>query len=84
MINKFISQFSNIDKSILTTIKIVVKVSLIICAIASLILCIYISNPISNDTYLLGLMLFKAGLTYIATGIICGFFFDYIVYKKLI
>ena len=72
MVQNFISKITNIDKSILKLIKIILTVSFFICIISTLILAMYISSPVSHITYLIGLKLFKSSLMIAVFGFICG------------
>ncbi len=78
MIQNFISKITNIDKSILKLIKIILKISFFICIISTLILAMYISSPVSHVTYLIGLKLFKSSLIIAVFGFICGVSTDFI------
>lgn len=79
MVQNLISKITNIDKSILKVIKNIFKVSFAICIISVLILSMYISNPISHITYLVGLQLFKSSLMISVFGFICGISTDMLI-----
>ncbi len=78
MIQNLFSKISKIDKSILKIIKKIQIVSFFICIISALILSMYIFYPLSHITYLVGLSLFKSGLTIAVFGFICGIGFDFL------
>ena len=72
-----IKEFKKIDKKILQIVKKGIKISFVFCILASLILLIYCinCNPIIYD---IGISVFKTGLFYICTCIMCGFAFNQI------
>lgn len=72
MVQNLFSKITNIDKSISKVIKSILKISILICIVACLILSMYIFNPVSHITYLVGLKLFKSGLMIAVFGFICG------------
>lgn len=72
MVQNLFSKITNIDKSILRIIKIILVISFSICIISALILSIYIYSPASHITYQIGLKLFKSGLMIAVFGFICG------------
>lgn len=64
------------DKKIFSIIKYGNLFSLIVCLLATFILVCYESNPVSFDTYYIGIQLFKTGLMFSVEFIICGFAMD--------
>ena len=82
MIHAFFNQFKHMDKKIFSIIKCENIFSLIICLFSIFILIYYDFNPISFDTYYIGILLFKTGLMFAVEFIICGFAID-IIKKQL-
>ncbi len=76
MVHNLICKISNMDKSIVKIVKIILKISFFICMASILILSLYISSPVSHITYLAGLKLFKSSLMIAVFGIICGIAID--------
>ena len=67
-----------IDKKIYKIMKNGIKFSFVFCLIASLILVTYCENYNPN-TYNIGVSLFKSGLFFLSTFVMCGFAFNKII-----
>lgn len=74
-IQKIIKNIRDIDKKIFKIMKNGIEFSFIFCLIASFILVIYCENY-NPCTYNVGISLFKSGLFFLSTFIICGFAFN--------
>ena len=82
MLKSFINQFRKIDEKIFIIMKYGFFISLASSMLAVYILLNYSYNPISIDTYYLGIQLFKTSLSFAIEFIICGFAFDIISKNK--
>lgn len=72
MIREFIKDVKNIDLKIIAVMNLGFKVALLILLLASYILTLYSTYPISHIAYLSGLNLFKLSLTCASAFFICG------------
>ncbi len=72
---KILNNLKNVDKKIIKVMKNGIKISFIICIIASFILSVYNINN-NPSIYYIGISIFKSGLFYIATIIMCGIAFN--------
>ena len=77
-LQKKLIEIKNIDKKIYKIMKNGIKFSFVFCLIASLILVTYFENYDPN-TYNIGVCLFKSGLFFVTTFVICAIAFNKII-----
>ena len=78
MFNNIIKKFNKLESTTIKLIKSGVTYSSFICIIASLLLFFNQIANISFALYYIGIFLFKTGLVFICSFIICGLTVDYI------
>lgn len=75
---RVLKHIKNIDKKIYMIMKNGIRFSFTFCLIAVFILSIYCGNSIPS-TYNIGVSLFKSGLFFLISFIICGYAFNNII-----
>lgn len=83
MINKLLNGFKDIDNYILVLITKGIKFSFFICILAIILLLTYNTYFRIPNLYHMSILVFKTGLTYAVSSVICGFSID-IIKKQMI
>lgn len=73
MLNKFILEIKNMDKSIVKTMKTFFNFSFILCLFSVFILSLYNTYPFSHIAYYSGLILFRTSLFFAVSSFMCAF-----------
>lgn len=77
-VKSVLKNIKDIDKKIYMIMKNGIKFSFVFCLIAVLILAIYYGSSIPS-TYNIGVSLFKSGLFFLISFVICGYAFNNII-----
>ena len=77
-LEKILKNIKDIDKKIYVIMKNGIRFSFIFCLIAVFILAAYCGNS-SPSTYNIGVSLFKSGMFFLISFIICGYAFNNII-----
>lgn len=73
MLNTFILEIKNMDKSIVKTMKTFFSFSFILCLFSVFILSLYNTYPFSHIAYYSGLILFRTSLFFAVSSFMCAF-----------